>query len=122
MESSSVVDGVPQPSTEVLGLAFTQVSLVGQFSPAAFIVTDKGGDVSLVGLARTQDSSVGQFLLEALVSMYKECVLSLIMGEKGKNGEVALGILDGDLSSPLGIYPLVALGDSGYLRLASALC
>ncbi len=50
----------------------------------AFVVMDKGGDVSPVGLARTQDSPVGQFLLEALVAMYKEGVVLLIMGEREK--------------------------------------
>lgn len=49
--------------------------------------------------------------------MDKEGVLLPIMGEKGKDGEVALCILDrvdGDLSSPLDIYPPIALGDSRF--------
>jgi hypothetical protein len=57
--------------------------------------------------------------------MDKEGVLSPIMGEKGKDGEVALCILDGvegDLSSPLEIYSPYRIGRFQVLRSGSALC
>lgn len=57
---------------------------------------------------------VGMVLLAALVVRDKGGEQH--MGEKGKDGEVALCLLDGvDGDSPLAIYVPVVLGDSVYL-------
>lgn len=48
-------------------------------------------------------------LPEALVAMNKEGNISLLTGEKGELALCIVAGVDGDLSSPLGIYPPVAL-------------
>jgi hypothetical protein len=69
----------------------------------ALVAMDKGKGSELLPtcLARTQDSLVG--LVSPVALVVRDNGGEQHMGEKGKDGEVALCLLDGD--SPLGIYP-----------------
>lgn len=72
-----------------------------QLLPVALATMDKGSELLPTCLAHTQDSLVG--LVSPVALVVRDKGGEQHMGEKGKDGEVALCLLDGD--SPLGIYP-----------------